>query len=306
MVSDQPDVVVSADCYAGASLLGYRDYLPREWHNDFDRWSRDFVNPWQDLDDIYADRNWDSAKRSCHLEAGGIVAEVIFPNTAPPFCPRTAPVAGPASAVDHERGRGGLQAHRRAGIAQVLFNDPDAAVREITWARENGLTGGILLPAIPSGPPIPPIFDDSYDRIWAACADLDVPVNHHGGHLGLVRLVHPQEFTFSSQRNLWPIIWAGVFERHPGLRYVVTEQSFDGVLGAAATHDGLHAVLTGARDHDTADAMRQLVGAEFISSLRRPPSEYLRQSIWFGVSFLRAAEAGRRHEAGVGRMMWGG
>ncbi|MBL7496691.1 amidohydrolase [Frankia sp. CNm7] len=322
----EPVVIVSADCHAGAPTLGYRDYLASEWHDDFDRWAREFVNPWRDLDEVYADRNWDSAKRLRHLEEDSIAAEVIFPNTAPPFCPQTSLVAGPPSAADYQRRWAGLQAHnrwlaefcrevpgRRAGIAQVLFNDPDAAVREITWARENGLTGGILLPSIPPGAPIPPIWDDSYDRIWAACADLDVPVNHHGGsgspdyggHPGMARLVYLQEFTFYSHRNLWLLIWAGIFERHPTLRYVVTEQSFDGVLNDAATHDGLHAVLSGAAEHSSAGAMRELVGPDFIRSLRRRPSDYLRQNIWYGVSFMGAAEAGRRHEAGVGRMMWG-
>ncbi|WP_198318609.1 amidohydrolase family protein [Pseudofrankia inefficax] len=325
-MASEPVVIVSADCHAGAPILGYRDYLAAEWRDDFDRWAREFVNPWSDLDDVYADRNWDSAKRLRHLEEDGIVAEVIFPNTAPPFCPQTSLVAGPPSAADYQRRWAGLQAHnrwladfcqetpgRRAGIAQILFNDPDAAVAEITWARENGLTGGILLPSIPPGATIPPIWDESYDRIWAACADLDVPINHHGGSgspdyggkPGMARLVYLQEFTFYSHRNLWLLIWAGTFERHPSLRYVVTEQSFAGVLDDAVKHDGLHAILTGAAEYESAAAMRELVGPAFIQDLGRRPSDYLRQNIWFGVSFMGAAEAGRRHEAGVGRMMWG-
>ncbi|CUU59388.1 Predicted metal-dependent hydrolase, TIM-barrel fold [Parafrankia irregularis] len=324
--TEEPVVIVSADCHAGAPLLGYRDYLPRTWHDDFDSWSRDFVNPWSDLDEVRADRNWNSAKRLGHLDEDGIVAEVIFPNTNPPFCPQTALVAGPPTAADYPRRWAGLKAHnrwladfcrevpgRRAGIAQVLFNEPDEAVREITWARENGLTGGILLPPIPPGAPIPPIWDESYEPIWAACADLDIPINHHGGSgspdyggkPGMARLVYLQEFTFYSHRNLWLLIWSGLFERHPTLRYVVTEQSFEGVLNDAMTHDGLHSVLTGKVEYDTGDAMRELVGPKFIESLGQAPSGFLRENIWFGVSFMRAADAGRRHEAGVERMMWG-
>ncbi len=187
-------VVVSADCHAGAPLLGYREYLDARYRDDFDRWAAEFVNPFEDLDEVYADRNWDSAKRLAHLEGDGIAAEVIFPNTVPPFFPRNGIVAGAPSAADYEQRWAGLQAHnrwlvdfcnevpgRRAGIAQLLFNDPDDAVAEIARTKEAGLFGGVLLPSIPPGSSIPPIWSADYDRIWAACVDLDVPVNHHGG-----------------------------------------------------------------------------------------------------------------------------
>jgi len=35
------------------------------------------------------------------------------------------------------------------------------------------------------------------------------------------------------------------------------------------------------------------------------PSEYVRRNCWFGASMLSAADAARRDEAGVGRVMWG-
>ncbi len=63
MASDEPAVTMSADCPAGASLLDCRDYLARERHDFIERWSREFVNPWQDLDEVHADRHWDSAKK---------------------------------------------------------------------------------------------------------------------------------------------------------------------------------------------------------------------------------------------------
>ena len=101
------------------------------------------------------------------LEADGIAAEVIFPNTVPPFFPGGALVtqAPPADAHDLELRWAGLQAHnrwladfcartpgRRAGIAQILLHDVDASVEEIRWAHDHGLTGGILLPGAPPAP----------------------------------------------------------------------------------------------------------------------------------------------------------
>ena len=60
-------------------------------------------------------RNWDSDRRQRDLEADGIAAEVIFPNTIPPFFPGGALVtqAPPADAHDLELRWAGLQAHNR-------------------------------------------------------------------------------------------------------------------------------------------------------------------------------------------------
>ncbi|CAO5237234.1 hypothetical protein [Frankia sp. AgKG'84/4] len=77
MDSDEPAVIVSADCPAGASLLGFRDYLVRERHDDFDRWSREFMNPWQDLDELYADRNWDSAEELAVIAQTKAIADLL-------------------------------------------------------------------------------------------------------------------------------------------------------------------------------------------------------------------------------------
>ncbi|MGW2639683.1 amidohydrolase family protein, partial [Streptomyces sp. NPDC001348] len=77
--------MISADCHAGADLLDYRRYLERRYHEDFDAWASSYVNPYEDLLADSADRNWDSELRLAELEADGIVAEVVFPNTIPPF-----------------------------------------------------------------------------------------------------------------------------------------------------------------------------------------------------------------------------
>src|SRR3954452_13888195 len=113
MSSKDPLVIVSADCHAGAPLLGYRDYLESRWHEEFDAWAAQFTNPFSDLDEIYADRNWNSSLRLRHLEEDGIVAEVLFPNTVPPFYPTIGTVAGPPSKADYERRWAGLKAHNR-------------------------------------------------------------------------------------------------------------------------------------------------------------------------------------------------
>ena len=62
-----------------------------------------------------------------------------------------------------------------------MLHDVDASVREIEWAKANGLTGGVLLPGAPPGSGVPPLYAPDYEPIWAACEDLGMPVNHHSG-----------------------------------------------------------------------------------------------------------------------------
>src|SRR6478735_10504432 len=220
-------VVVSADCHAGAPLLGYREYLDAQFRDDFDRWAAEFVNPFEDLDEVYADRNWDSAKRLAHLEGDGIAAEVIFPNTVPPFFPRNGIVAGAPSAADYERRWAGLQAHnrwlvdfcaaapgRRAGCAQIFLNDVDDALAEIRWAKENmHVFGGILLPNVAPNSPLPPLWDPHYDPLWELCEELDVVCNIHTGsglpdfgeHVA-ARAIMLIEIAWFAHRGMWHLI----------------------------------------------------------------------------------------------------
>src|SRR5258708_1549186 len=104
--------------------------------------------------------NWDGARRTELLEADGIVAEVLFPNTAPPFFPAGVfSVSVPVTQDEYDRRWAGLRAHnrwmadfsseapgRRVGLAQVFLNNVGDAVSEIRWAKEAGLRG-ILIPS---------------------------------------------------------------------------------------------------------------------------------------------------------------
>ena len=171
------------------------------------------------------------------LEADGIVAEVIFPNTIPPFFPGGALVTQipPVDAHDLELRWAGLQAHnrwladfcartpgRRAGIAQILLHDVDRTVEEIRWAHANGLTGGILLPGAPPGVGLLPLHNKHYDPIWTVCEELGMPVNHHGGSAGPPRGMEQEdivmfllEVTWWSHNVLTNLIVGGALERHP-------------------------------------------------------------------------------------------
>jgi hypothetical protein len=79
--------VISADCHAGAAPSDYRPYLESGLHEEFDQWLAGYTNPFRDLTAPEANRNWDNAVRQSALEADGIVGEVVYHNTIPPFFP---------------------------------------------------------------------------------------------------------------------------------------------------------------------------------------------------------------------------
>ncbi|NUS58917.1 MAG: amidohydrolase, partial [Streptomycetaceae bacterium] len=90
-IEDTRYTVISSDGHAGADLLDYRPYLASTHHEAFDAWARQHVNPFESehLLSKAQDCNWDTRIRNADLESQGIVGEVVFPNTVPPFYPQT-------------------------------------------------------------------------------------------------------------------------------------------------------------------------------------------------------------------------
>jgi predicted TIM-barrel fold metal-dependent hydrolase len=313
-------LVISADGHAGADLLDYKPYLASRWHDEFDAWAASYVNPWGDLVDPDANRNWDTERRLRELDGDGVVAEVLFPNTIPPFFPSGNLLAPLPTRAEYEKRWAGIQAHnrwladfcaeapgRRAGIAQILIHDVDDAVAETRWAAEHGLTGGIMLPGVPPGhPEIEPLWSDVYEPLWQTCEDRDVTMNHHAGGgippFGMdaaSRAILLIELPIYGHRALWALIFAGVFERHPQLRFALTEQGTGWVPGGLASLDWFYGRMK-KEDHP-----EHLFGGEAVAKMSLTPSEYFARNCWIGASFLRPAECDVRHLIGIDRIMWG-
>ena len=323
MSTEERYTVISADCHAGADLLDYKPYLDKRYHDEFDAWAATYVNPHKDLLADTADKNWNSERRTAELEADGIVAEVVFPNTIPPFFPSGSLTATAPTAEDFERRWAGLRAHnrwladfcaaapgRRAGVFQILLNDVDAAVKEIRWATEAGLKGGLTLPGTPPGSGLPELYSQSYDPIWAVCAELGVPVNHHGGSasppLGdepAARAVFMVETTWFAHRALWHLVFGGAFRRHPELKLVLTEQGSGWIPGVLDMLDYYHGRLVAAATNATTAESR--FGAGLAARMGKPPSEVWRDNCFVGASFMRPHEVPLRDRIGVDKIMWG-
>lgn len=314
--------VISADGHAGADLLDYGPYLAPAYREQFQAWAAAFVNPYGDrLLSETPTCNWDSELRARQLADDGVVAEVIFPNTVPPFYPQTqffVPLP-PQDRAEYERRWAGLQAHnrwladfcaalpgRRAGVAQIMLNDIDDAVAEIKWAKSAGLLGGILLPGVPPGSHLPGLWSPVYEPIWATCAELGVLIHHHAGggipeygEDDLGRTMLHTEVGWFAYRSLWHLTYAGVFERHPELRFILTETGAGWVPGVLASMD-----VTTDR-YRLSGSSANFFGGRTAGQLPLSPSEYFARNVYLGASFLHREEAALRDSIGVDKIMWG-
>ena len=311
--------IISADCHGGANHETYREYLDPAWRDEFDAWRGEYTNPFRDLQGDGRTRNWDDERRIREQEADGVVAEVLFPNTVPPFFPTGAVVARPPTPEELPRRLAGVRAHnrwlvefcglrpeRRAGIAQIFVNDIDEAIADVEFAAANGLRGGVLLPAVPPDTPhIEPLYSTAYDPLWAACEDLGVVLNHHSGggapdygRHAATGMVWISEAAFWSRRTLTHLLVGGVFERFPKLKVVLTEQGASWIAPTLAQLDGFHEQAA------TTGRIGELkYRAEDVLPLA--PSEYFHRNVYVGSSFPSPVDAAARHDIGVSHCLWG-
>jgi predicted TIM-barrel fold metal-dependent hydrolase len=109
----------------------------------------------------------------------------------------------------------------------------------------------------------------------------------------LVALVSIESGGWFSRRAAHLLVFAGVFERHPDLRLVLTEQP--GIWWPALCNelDSVHMSMTPGNP-----ALR--------AQVPRRPSEYLHRNVYVGGSFLSRAEAEAAVAGGYAdRIMWG-
>lgn len=114
---------------------------------------------------------------------------------------------------------------RLFGAGQAAVKNATDAVDELADIKKMGFKGVMM-----SGQPGEADYDDpSYDRLWAAAVDMELPLCFHiltnrgyGGHRGpkinaLLNVVR------SCQDILGMLIFSGVFDRHPDLKVVCVE-----------------------------------------------------------------------------------
>jgi predicted TIM-barrel fold metal-dependent hydrolase len=313
-----PYVCITADTHAGAAIDAYREYLDPAYRDDFDAWRGSYKNPAKKHVGSKKTKNWDSAERLADLQSDGVVGEVIFPNTVPPFYAAAFHVSPPASPENYLRARAGTRAHnrwlaefcaeapaRRAGIGLIHLNDIDDAIEDVKWIAEHGLRGGVLLPLpSPSETHLQPLNHPCYDRLWAAIQDHDLVMNQHSGQGSPEygdgqgsKALWALEMSFFVQRGYTHLIMGGVFERFPGLKFILTESGCAWAPGLMRQLDAMYlawkAGAIGEIDTTKDPALKEL------------PSFYARRNCWYGASFPGPRDIKGRDIVGKDRILWG-
>ena len=254
------------------------------------------------------------------LESEGIAAEVIFPNTVPPFFPNGLLAAtGPRSEVEYEREMGRIRAHnrwlkdfcddareRRFGVAQLLIDNVEDAVAEVQWAKANGLSQ-VLLPS-DHHLKIHNLYHRNLDPLWRLCEDLEMPVGRHGSvvsagdeaeSLPAAHACGMYETAYFGHRTLFQMVLSGVFDRFPRLRWVFTELgAANWVIEAMSRLDAFCMAST------TEGTIPHMFAGEAVATLKMKPSDYVNRNCWFGTTVKRL-DVSQTDTLGIDRLMWG-
>ena len=296
------------------NLHGSRNFDPPAMQSRMDQ---ETVDEWAEVMADRLDRYTDPVSRLREVEREGVSAEVIFPDFGIPFelySPSLA-VAKGYPPLDEAHRRAAYRAFNRwladfvsvaperfAGTALVSWNDVDEAVDEIQRVFASGLKS-VLLPAFDE---TRPLFHPDFEPIWNTIEELGLVVNSHAGMSSTsnrpiftpgvphpacsIRLWYP-ETTFFTHNILSHIIWGGVCERHPKIKFAFTEQMSDWVVPMLLDMDYKYEGSYFRTDYR--DVIRHL------------PSEYFSRQCFLGSSMFSKAEVEARDRIGVDKMMLG-
>jgi predicted TIM-barrel fold metal-dependent hydrolase len=158
----------------------------------------------------------------------------------------------------------------RASIC-VAFEYPEEAAAEIRRCRD--LSDRFVQVLLPSRTRMP-IGNPHYWPIFEAAAEVDLPVAFHVGYCRSTRLTacgtpsfyfeNHVDFALHPFSLIPSLIFEGVLERWPSLKFVMVELGWAWAIPLAWRMDGAWRVLRSEVPH-----------------VKRPPSEYLRDHFWY-------------------------
>ncbi|MFK7894642.1 MAG: amidohydrolase family protein [Myxococcota bacterium] len=246
---------------------------------------------------------WDASVRMKEIDEDMSAGEIIFPQMAP----FGAGLMQYRHDVDPEQNLEGCKTYNRwladfcstnpermAGVALINVDDIDVTVEVIRDAAKMGLWGGVLLPSSTGDHPF--YHHPRYEPIWAVCDELNLPLQSHSGWSPDYGDVPTATAMFISEVDMWAqrpftaLMWSGVFERYPNLKYVLTE------VGSGWVGEKLRVLEFKAQDP---------IFKHFTKDLTLSPTEYFERNCFLGSSFLPRHEAHFVKELGVEKFMWG-
>ena len=281
-----------------------RQYCPKDFLDDYDA----FVTAWEETSPYRDDAplgttgHYDVYQRLADLDQDGTAGEVIFhgsQNAHPiPFI-MSDPSAGAATMTRHyevsyEHAAVGrhmynqwladfvsVQPERHVGLAHLPMWNIEDAIKEAQWARDHGLKG-INFPAESGEDQFSKsrwtgkykYHDPAWEPFWAAINDLDMAFCTHGGAGEPDDLPggYPTwlyEVNELTRRPVHRMLFAGVFDRYPNLRIVVTEQPGQWFK----------------------TKMDDLDSLQWMANMPKKPSDYIREHVFLGASFMSRFEA---------------
>ncbi|MGE4605672.1 MAG: amidohydrolase family protein, partial [Myxococcota bacterium] len=160
--------------------------------------------------------------------------------------------------------------------------------------RKMGLWGGILLPTSTGEHPV--YHHPRYEPLWELCADQGILVHSHSGWSPDYGDAASSTAMYISEVDMWAhrpftaLVWSGAFERHPDLKFVLTETGCSWIL----------------------ETLRLLefkadipLFKLFTKDLTLRPTEYFQRQCYIGASFMPPHEGVDRHDIGIDKLMWG-
>jgi predicted TIM-barrel fold metal-dependent hydrolase len=193
-----------------------------------------------------------------------------------------------------------IEPERHVGLCHLPIWSIEDSIAELRWAREAGLKA-VNLPAPRAG--VKNFDDPEWEPFWSTCEDLGMTLSTHAGAGDPKLLAGPlsavlaplESSGYNVTRGLPRLIFSGVFERHPNLKLVYTENAAQPSLywpSASAEYD----------------AVWQKRKWQCGAMCPKPPSEYMRGHVFLGASFLHRdpLEPRRAIRGGyVNQVMWG-
>jgi predicted TIM-barrel fold metal-dependent hydrolase len=255
----------------------------------------------------------DPQRRVAELDLDGVAAEVLFPDdqsaNTPPWLAGVAPQAFDREYPPHLRLAGACAYNRWLAefcaaaparlLGQILLGslaDVDAAVTEVRRAHASGLGTGVFLPLDYH---LPLYHHPRYEPLWNVCDELGLAITVHASDGGpgwfgdgwRGAAIYLSEIGFYAQRPLWCFIFGGVFERHPNLKVVFTEQGSSWVPDLLRRLDG--------------SARSAMMKWTELDPLPMLPSEFFARHCVIGNSLMTRSDVDTRDAVGVEVLAWG-
>lgn len=236
---------------------------------------------------------WDPTHRLADQARDGVVAEILYATVGMQLCQHDDLDYRRACLVAYNRWLQEYCSHaptRLYGCGQAGIKNPSDGVDELVAIKEMGFKGVMM-----AGRPGEADYDDpSYDRLWAAAAEMELPLCFHilPGRSGTPhrgpRITALLNVIRGCQDILGMLVYSGVFERHPGLKVVCVEADAGWVPHYTYRMDHTY------KRHRFWNRAQQL---------QKLPSEYFFENIW--LTFQDDWTAFRsKDQLNIERIMW--